>query len=136
MNTLISREQDYALRIVAYLAGKKTKEPMSVKELSSKLAISKSFTARIVHKLKNNNVLGTIQGKYGGVFLKADPKKLSLLDVLKIVGFNSRLNACLYLDYKCPFEDICNFHKFFIKLEKQILNTLEEKKISEFQFFA
>ncbi len=136
MNTLISREQDYALRIVAYLAGLKSGETLSVKELSKKLAISKSFAARIVHKLKNSGILGTVQGKFGGVFLKANPEELSLLDVLKIVGFNSRLNACLYDDYICPFEDICKFHTFFIKLEKQILDTLSKKKINEFQFFT
>ncbi len=136
MNTLISREQDYALRIVAFLAGRETKEPISVKELSKSLMISRSFTARIVHKLKKSNILGTVQGKFGGVFLNANPSKLSLLDVLKTAGFNSRLNACLYDSYTCPFENRCKFHFFFLDIEKQLLDTLKNRYISEFKFFS
>ncbi len=134
MNTLISREQDYALRIVAFLAARKTKTPLSVKELSKKLFISRNFAARIVHKLKKENILGTTQGKFGGVFLKENPAKLSLFDVIKSVGFDARLNACLFENYKCPFEDKCKFHIFFTELEKEIFNKLKNKYISEFQF--
>ncbi len=136
MNTLISREQDYALRIVAFLASRKDNTPIPIKEISKKLVISKGFAAKIVHKLKVKKILETTQGKFGGVILKKDPSKLSLLDVLKVVGFNSRLNACLYEDYVCPFEDTCKFHSFFINLERQILDTLKNKYISEFKFFS
>jgi Rrf2 family nitric oxide-sensitive transcriptional repressor len=134
MKTLISREHDYALRIVAFLAGRKSESPISVKEISEKLFISKSFTARIVHKLTKSKILGTVQGKFGGVFLKADPQELSLFDILTIMGFDSRLNACLYKHYICPLEGSCKFHRFFVGLEKQIFSILKTKKISEFEF--
>ena len=132
MLTFITREQDYALRIVAMLAGLKKDEQISIKNLSQKLIISKNFAARIAHKLIRGGILGSKQGKAGGIFLLKDPKKLSMYDVLNIIGFRTRINICLEDSFVCGLSDNCKFHNLFNSIEKDIYKKLKEEKISDF----
>jgi len=134
MNVFIKREYDYAIRICAYLAGQDSNQPISLGLLSQKLAISRPFATKIIFKLRQKNIIGTVQGKRGGIYLKADPYKLSLLDVLKAMDFDSTLNECLHNPQICPLISICKIHAFFLQQEIQLLNTLEDKKIIEFIF--
>ncbi len=134
MNSFISREQDYALRITARLAELRKGEQMSIKELSNDMFISKIFAARIVHKLKLAGVLGTNQGKTGGVFLASDPKKLSAYQVLNIIGFKVKYNNCLADDFNCELIGKCRFHGFFHKQEIIMIEQFKKMKISDFLF--
>ena len=134
MNVFIKREYDYAIRMCAYLAGRDSDHPISLGLVSQKLAISRPFASKIIFKLRQKNIIGTTQGKYGGVYLKSDPHKLSLLDILKAMDFDSTLNECLHNPQICPLIPVCKIHVFFLQQETQLLNTLKEKKIIEFAF--
>lgn len=132
MQTYITREQDYALRITSALAALKENEQLPVSELSKRLYISKNFAARIVHKLKTNGILVTTQGKYGGVALKKQADKLSMYEVLNTIGFKTKFNQCLDEEFHCVFSNKCLFHSFFDEEEKKLHERMKSKMISEF----
>lgn len=132
IQSFISREQDYALRITAYLAGLKKGEFVSIRKMSATLRISQKFAARIAHKLKKADITDSIQGKYGGVFLKANPQKISMWDVLNIIGFKIKFNDCMCENFFCEFELGCRFHAFFVQQEQVFMDTLKKQKISDF----
>jgi len=134
MNSFISREQDYALRITSRLAELKKGETLSVRQLSKDMFISKIFSARIVHKLKRAGILGTTQGKTGGVYLNVSPKKLSAYEVLNVIGFKVKYNNCLYKDFRCELLGGCRFHQFFRRQDELLVKSLKKMKISEFTF--
>ncbi|MDZ7764259.1 MAG: Rrf2 family transcriptional regulator [Melioribacteraceae bacterium] len=113
MQTYITREQDYALRITSALAALKENEQLPVSELSKRLYISKNFAARIVHKLTKSGILVTTQGKHGGVALNRNADKLSLFEVLDTIGFKTKFNQCLNEGFHCEFSNKCLFHSFF-----------------------
>jgi Rrf2 family nitric oxide-sensitive transcriptional repressor len=132
MQTYISREQDYALRITSALAELKENEQLPVSELSKRLYISKNFTARIVHKLKKSGILSTTQGKYGGVSLNRKPDELSLYEVLDTIGFKTKFNKCLDERFHCVFSNKCLFHSFFDEEESKFHERMKKKMISDF----
>ncbi|MCX7875223.1 MAG: Rrf2 family transcriptional regulator [Melioribacteraceae bacterium] len=131
-NSFISREQDYALRMTAYLAALPKGEFINVPTLAQRLFISQKFASRIIHKLKKAKITDSIQGKYGGVFLKADPKKLSLYDVLNTIGFKVKFNDCLKKEFKCELKFGCKFHAFWVNEEEILINKLKKEKISDY----
>jgi len=132
MQTYITREQDYALRIISTLAALNKNDQLPVSELSRRLYISKNFAARIVHKLTKNGILVTTQGKYGGVSLKKRADKLSVYEVLSTIGFKTKFNQCLDERFPCEFSNKCLFHSFFDEEEKKLHEKLKQKMISEF----
>ncbi len=132
MQTYITREQDYALRITSALAALKENKQLPVSELSKKLYISKNFAARIVHTLTKAGILSTTQGKYGGVSLKKNPDKLSIYEVLDTIGFKTKFNHCLDEKFHCEFSNKCLFHSFFSDEEKKLHEKMKTKMISDF----
>ena len=132
MQTFISREQDYALRITALLSVLKTGEQLSIKEISNKLYISKNFAARIVHKLRHAGIVETVQGNKGGVFLFKDAEKLSVYEVLNCIGFSVKMNKCLCGDFECMLEEKCGFHSFFSSHEAKLLASFRNTYVSQF----
>lgn len=136
MQTFFSREQDYALRITAFLAGEALTEKncISISEISKRLFLSKSFSARIIHKLKHGSILSSKQGLYGGVYLRKDPRSISFYEVLSAVGFENRLNECLKGTEICNLKRNCNIHIYFRKKEEELIKSLKETMISDFIF--
>ena len=130
MTAFIKREYDYALRICAYLAGRRDSPVVPISHLSKMLYITRPFTTKIVYQLKNKHILGTVQGKEGGVYLIRPAEEITIFEVLDAMGFNSRLNECLDEDYDCPVENRCRLHLFFEELEKQMMDRLKSKTLS------
>ena len=131
---LFKREFDFAIRISAYLGGYYQKDIISINTLAAKLLLTKPYTTKLVYKLKKTSIVGTEQGTNGGVYLKIDPKKLSLFQILTSVGLDKTISECITEDNFCPLPAPCNIHKFFMDEETKIINQLKRKKISEFVF--
>ncbi len=134
MHAFVKREYDYAIRICAYLAGQPEKEPVSLGTLSKKLAISRPFASKIIFKLKNKGIVGTVQGKKGGVFLQANPHFLSFFDVLQAMDFDSTLNECVHNPQICPLVSVCKIHLFFVQQERELIKSLKAQKIIHYAF--
>ena len=132
MAVFIKREYDYAIRICAYLASFYQKEHKSVPEISKQLFLTVPFTTKIVHQLKNNNILKTVQGKYGGIKLNVAPEKLSFFDVLNAMGFDMTVNECLKNPKICPLVKNCKIHRFFLTQEHMMIENLKGAKITDF----
>lgn len=132
MAAFIKREYDYAIRICAYLASFYNEGHKPVPEIAKKLYLTVPFTTKIVHQLKNNNIIETAQGKYGGIKLKVSPNKLSFYDILHAMGFSMTMNECLRNPKICPLVDYCKTHLFFLSQEQMLINNLKGAKISNF----
>ena len=132
MNSLIKREFDYAIRICAYLAGKKGQGPLSISQISQKLFITRPFATKIVYRLKQNKILNTSQGKEGGVSLNANPETLSVYTIFESMGFDSSVNECLKIPGFCPLVKTCKIHSFFIEQEEKLLQNFKNKMIKDF----
>lgn len=132
MAVFIKREYDYAIRICAYLSNFYKKEYLSVPEVSKRLFLTVPFTTKIVHQLKNKNIIETIQGKYGGIRLKVSPTKLTLHDILFAMGFDMTINECLKNPGICPIVNNCKVHRFFLSQEQMIIENLKNATINDF----
>ncbi len=132
MTSFISREQDYALRIVSALGSEKERDHIPISELSERFDISRIFAGRIAQKLGKGGILGSERGKFGGIFLKKKPEEITLFEILSIIGFTSRMNLCLSDSLDCRFEAHCHFHHYFAKIEHQIIKDFKNKKLSDF----
>jgi len=132
MAVFIKREYDYAIRICAYLAGFYKKEFIAVPIVSKKLYLTVPFTTKIVHQLKNNNIIETAQGKYGGIRLKISPIKLSFFDILNAMGFDMTINECLKNPGICPIVNNCKVHRFFLTQEQMIIENMKNAFINNF----
>ncbi|APF19834.1 RrF2 family transcriptional regulator [Caldithrix abyssi] len=131
VNTLIKREYDYAVRICAYLAGQKRNKAIPISRIAELLSITKPFANKIIFQLRKAGIIDSVQGRYGGIYLKRNPKELSVLDILNAMEFNSIINECLRTPGICPIIGFCKIHIFFSELQEILIKRLKEKMISD-----
>lgn len=132
MAHFIHREADYAIRIVAYLAGKEDK--IKIREICEKLYLSKPHVIKIVHKLRKCGIILTETGKNGGVKVSPQIDDFSLYDILICMGFNSSFNVCVEKPEQCNLNPICNITYFFSEIQNEIIDKLKSAKIKDFIF--
>lgn len=134
MQSFLTRECDYAIRITAFLAGMKSKDQLSVSELSERIHVSKSYAARIIHTLKLGGIIKTTQGLYGGVSLARPAEEITFYDIMQAMSFKAVLNDCLASKDVCSFPAICKVHSFLAVQERKLMDEFKMAKISDYAF--
>jgi len=117
---MITREADYAIRVVLYLARQSDGEAtVSTAELSEEMDIPYRFLRKIVRRMVDAGLVLSQRGKGGGVSLAVAPSRISLLDVLRAIDPKSVvLNACLDAPADCDRLRTCPTHAEFRKLQE------------------
>lgn len=132
MPDFIHRESDYAIRIVAYIAG--VDRQVKTSELMENLFLTKPIINKITQRLKKCGILTTKTGKYGGLTLNVNAQELSIYDILICMGFKSTLNICVDKPEDCLLNPICNITTFFNDLQQDIIIRMQNAKIKDFIF--
>jgi Rrf2 family protein len=120
---LITRDTDYALRALCFIAGCK-QEIVPVSELVRALQIPRPFLRKILQVLNKKRILKSHRGKGGGFILGVVPKELFLVDLITIFQGPLKLNECVFKKRPCPRKAICRLKKKIDRLEKYVLSEL------------
>jgi Rrf2 family protein len=127
----ISKECDYAIRIVRELAdGKKE----TAEEISRNEKMSYQFAYKILKKLEKGGLVQAFRGKNGGYALTRGADEFSLYDIFSAIEGRMVLTACLRNDAACPMNrgnSPCGVHKEFVRLQEMLIAGLKEKTIFE-----
>lgn len=132
---VISRESDYAIRILRILADG---EKHTIGDICETEIIPKQFGYKIVDKLRNGGLIVCERGKYGGCRLDCNLHEVSLYQVLQIVDNDCYLNLCLTPGYKCPWadshDDKCRVHMKLTTLQEQFDSQLKSINMYSLMF--
>jgi len=103
----ISRQSDYAARLVLHLACLEPGTRVSIPEISKTRLLPAPFTRRIVGYLVKAGILQTLRGTGGGISLARPASEISLLDILDAMEGGVVLNACIEGGKPCVFGRGC-----------------------------
>ena len=122
----------YALMALAYLAYNKGRL-VKADEIAKAQGIPKPFLSKILHDLAKKDVLHSVKGPKGGFALKVDPNKISMWDVVVLMGEESKFDTCVLMPDKCEVyeTDPCVIHHRWEKLKKRIVEFLKETTIAD-----
>lgn len=128
----ITRQADYALRAILYLARHELArhEPDWKSATTSKIAKEKliptSFLAKIISQLSISGLINTSRGASGGVSLARKPEEISLLDVVEAIDGPITLNECTKDPSNCLFGDSCPLHEIWCETQAEMVNRLQQ----------
>jgi Rrf2 family protein len=103
----ISRQTDYAARLVLHLATLEAGTKVSIAEISSLRLLPVAFVRRLTGSLVRAGILRTFRGTGGGIRLGRSASEISLLDVVSAVEGKFVLNQCLDGKHPCPLAHGC-----------------------------
>ena len=126
---LITRDTDYAIRAIIYMAKHKGKI-ISVKELVKNLKVPRPFLRKILQILDKKELLRSYKGKGGGFLLNVRPQEIFLLDLIRIFQGRFSLNECSLKKRACPHIKDCRLRKKIDKIQNYVLKELKKINIA------
>ena len=129
---LITRASEYALLSLILLA--KASSPKDSETLSTELAISKSFLAKILQTLAKKEILNSYKGVNGGFVLAKDPKDINMLEVMSSVeGKAPAVFDCASSRNDCPSDraNVCSIWPFLNRLQGKIDSFLADLTLAD-----
>lgn len=127
---LVTRETNYAVRCVIYLARDGDKVA-SVGEISKKMIIPKSFLAKILQRLVREGIVNSSRGAQGGFRLHKRPEYITLLEVFMAIQGIAPINTCAVDKRKCKLNSHCCVHPLWVDIRSDVEKRLATKTVAD-----
>jgi Rrf2 family protein len=122
-----TRASDYAVRVLSYLANANGTVSRA-QSIAGATAIPESFLSKILGQLSRAGIVRSHRGARGGFSLIADPKALTLLDVVEAMEGPQHLHLCDTPD-PCVYKEYCPVGKVWEEAEASLRSSLRSHKI-------
>jgi len=127
----ITRQADYAVRAMVYLAQLDPGEKAATGRIAQEKCIPPSFLAKIVSQLSVAGLLQTSRGARGGVSLSKPAEAISLLDVIEAIDGPILLNDCVGDLSSCKFDDSCSIKSIWCEAQEMLVNHLSKANFAQ-----
>lgn len=129
---LITRECDYAVRVIRALAGE---ERLSVGEICEKEQITAPFAYKILKKLQKTKLVKGFRGVHGGYSLNKKTGEITLFDVYTAIDPELMIIECMEPHYQCVRDDRdktpCIVHRELEDIQQELWKLLKRKSLQE-----
>jgi len=124
---LITRESEYAMRMIRALADNEIK---TVRTICDKENIPHKFAYKILKKMERNNIVEAFHGANGGYKLNKKISEISMLDILAINPNNLHFSKCSCTSC-AEHTSECGMNKEFKLLKSTITSALHERTMDK-----
>ena len=133
---MLSNSCRYGIRAVIYLAS----QPLSngktgIKKISKDLELPTPFLAKILQQLAKQKILSSSKGPHGGFSLLKDPKKITVLDIVKTIDGDDIFTNCIMHNGSCEGVEMdkkhCPLHQDYEKTRKDLIKLFSNRTIYE-----
>ena len=131
MSLIFSRQCEYALQAVLYLALKEPGEWTSIKEITDRLKTPTHFLAKILQNLTKKNILISLKGPTGGFALAKPAEDIRLLEVVTAIDGNGLFEKCVMGFPECSSDYPCAVHEQWDELRSGLERLLANKGVAE-----
>ena len=131
MSIIFSRQCEYAMQAVTYLALKPDGAMTSIRELTKKLDIPYHFVAKILQDLSRKRLLNSLKGPAGGFSLARPAKEITLFHIVEAIDGVGFMTNCVLGFPECTGKNPCAIHDKWADIRDGIYEMLMKKNISE-----
>ena len=129
---LITRECDYAVRVIRALSGE---ERLSLNDICEREEITAPFAYKILKKLQKAKIVRGYRGVHGGYSLKKSVSEITLLDVYLEIDPGMYIIECMHPKKKCcrdeKLDGGCEVHQELLRIQERLQDMLSERSLQE-----
>jgi len=133
---MLTKKAQYALYALRYLAFKKDKGPVLIKEIVEVEKLPQKFIEAILVDLKNAGFVNSKKGKNGGYYLIKEPKDINFADIIRIFDGAIALLPCATYKYyekcdKCQNDDDCGLRNVVKEIRDKTVAIMKELTLQD-----
>ncbi len=125
----ITRETDYAIRSIYYLAEKAG--PAAISEMAESTRVPADFLAKILQKLAKAGIVKSRRGVKGGFELAKKPAHINFLEVVEAVEGPVAMNICALDEKLCSLSGYCTVHPVWTEVRQEVRKLLAKKNFAQ-----
>jgi len=125
----LTRQTDYAFRLLIYLALLPQDQRASIDEVSKIYDVSRNNLNKIVHQLGKSGIIDTKRGKGGGFKLKLPAEQVNVGDLVELIE-----NTLQVIDCKNPYcriLPVCELKDVFTEAKLAFIDTLKKYTLAD-----
>ena len=122
----MSREADYAVRTILYLARLSNAQTVAIGLIAKSQHIPPAFLAKIVSRLSTAGIVRTRRGPSGGVSLARASSEISVLEVIEVIDGPLTVNECVLNPERCPLVQTCTLQALFCDASAALVDQLRQ----------
>lgn len=107
---VITREADYAVRLMLTIANKDRGAVASARPLSEEANVSYELARGLLSKLAEAGLLNSHRGRAGGFDLARPAGDITMREILMVAGEDLSLNVCVIDPMNCTSSSFCPMH--------------------------
>ncbi len=131
MSLLFSRQCEYAIQAVLYLALKPQGEMVPSRKLARKLKIPYHFLSKIFQDLTRKGLLVSLKGPAGGFTLGLPAENITLFHIVEAIDGVGFTRDCVLGFPECSGKNPCSVHETWGRLREEIYSMLVNKNIAQ-----
>jgi Rrf2 family iron-sulfur cluster assembly transcriptional regulator len=131
MSIIFSRQCEYALQAVLFMACKPADSTTSIRELTDRLHTPYFFMAKILQNLSHKGLLTSHKGPSGGFALGRSVEEITLFDVVDAIDGDGILHDCVMGFPACTPEQTCALHEQWAASREAINEVLMKRTIAQ-----
>jgi Rrf2 family transcriptional regulator, iron-sulfur cluster assembly transcription factor len=131
---MLSNSCRYGIRAIIYIASKQQgNNKTGIRQISKDLDLPSPFLAKILQQLAKQKILKSLKGPNGGFSLLRDPRKITMLDIVKIIDGEEVFTNCLIHNTGCTYIDRdknpCPVHDEYAKARSELMDLFSSTTI-------
>ncbi|UII76299.1 Rrf2 family transcriptional regulator [Flagellimonas sp. HMM57] len=129
---MLSTSTKYALKAVLYLAvNSSEKKKILAKDISNPTNIPKAYLSKLLQELSRHQIVSSVRGPGGGFYMTPENIKVPLIEIVKVIDGDSRLNSCMLSLSECDEERPCPIHHLIGNAKTNFVKNLEQHRLKD-----
>jgi Rrf2 family iron-sulfur cluster assembly transcriptional regulator len=133
---MLSNSCRYGIRAVMYLANQPAGNGKTgIKQISKDLQLPTPFLAKILQQLAKQKILISLKGPHGGFSLMKDPKKITLLDIVRTIDGDGIFTNCIIHNDTCSnvskHKNTCALHDDYSQVRSELIELFRSSTIHD-----
>ncbi|RCK77693.1 MAG: Rrf2 family transcriptional regulator [Ignavibacteriae bacterium] len=131
MSVIFSRECEYAIQALIFLAKQERNTWISIKDVAQQINIPQHFLGKIFQKLVQKGIVISQKGFSGGFKLTKDVNKISIFEVVEAIDGDGYRTKCVMGFPDCSADSPCPIHNKWKSIRDDFVKLIKSKKLFE-----
>jgi len=126
----ITRQTDYGILMLTFLAGKAGDVPVTTRELSEWSKLSIPMVSKILKPLARGGIVDSVRGAKGGYRLARSPRDITIADIISVLEGPIGMTACVTEPGSCEQEVVCPTKVNWERISHAVHGALDDIPLS------